>query len=200
MAVALVTALSGLLLGCVYGGISGYAGGTIDLTLMRVLDLFYTIPTLLLLIFLNVAFGEGMVGILLALSLEGMMTVARLVRGQVLQIKQADFVVAARALGASPTSILLRHVFPNLIGPIVVTLTFLIPANVMYEAFLSFIGLGVPPPYSSWGTLANEGWRGLLSHPHLIIFPGLAIFITMLAFNFLGGGLRDSLDPKGAVS
>jgi len=197
MVVALTTAISGLCLGCFVGGISGMSGGTVDVILMRGLEFFYTLPTLLVLICLNVVFGQGITGILIALSLEGMLTVARLVRGQVMQLKEADFVTAAKALGGSQVTILIKHIFPNLLGPILVTLTFLIPANIMYEAFLSFIGLGIPPPYSSWGTLANEGWRGLLSHPHLIFFPGFAIFITMLAFNFLGDGLRDILDPRG---
>jgi ABC-type dipeptide/oligopeptide/nickel transport system permease subunit len=198
MAVAFVTALSGLLLGCLYGGVAGMVGGKVDTVLMRALDLFYTVPTLLLLIFLNTLCGQGLTGILVALSLEGMLTVARLVRGQVLQIKQADFVSAAQALGASAGWILIKHLLPNLLGPIIVTVAFLIPTNVMYEAFLSFVGLGIQPPYSSWGTLANEGWRGLISHPHLIFFPGAAIFITMLAFNILGDGLRDALDPKAS--
>lgn len=197
IAVAFVTAISGLILGCLYGGVSGMAGKIVDTALMRLLDLFYTLPTLLVLIFLNVLFGQGMTGILVALSLEGTLTVARLVRGQVLQLKNADFVTAARALGATRRSILFKHLLPNLWGPIIVTLTFLIPSNVMYEAFLSFVGLGIQPPYSSWGTLANEGVRGLVSHPHLILFPGVAIFVTMLAFNFFGDGLRDALDPKG---
>jgi len=197
MAVALATAVSSLILGGLYGGISGMAGGVVDNVLMGILDFFYTLPTLLLLILLNVVFGQGLLGILIALSIEGMVTVARLVRGQVIQIRQSDFIAAARAIGASPPSILLKHILPNLVGPILVTLTFLIPTNIMYEAFLSFIGLGIQPPYSSWGTLSNEGWRGLLSYPHLILFPGAAIFITMLAFNFFGDGLRDALDPKG---
>jgi oligopeptide transport system permease protein len=197
MAVAVVTALSGLLLGCLYGGISGMAGGAIDTLMMRVLDLLFTIPTMLLMIFLNTLFGQSLFGVLVALSLEGMLTVARLVRGQVLQLKQADFVSAAHALGASQSSILIKHLFPNLVGPIIVTIAFLIPTNVMYEAFMSFVGVGIQPPFSSWGTLANEGWRGMVSHPHLILFPGAAIFITMLAFNLLGDGLRDALDPRG---
>lgn len=200
MTVAFVTAISGLLLGCFYGGVAGMCGGWVDATLMRFLDLLYTLPTLLVMIFLNMLFGQGIRGILVALSLESMNTVARLVRAQVLQLKKSEFVTAARALGAGPRSILVKHLLPNAIGPILVTLTFLIPSNVMYEAFLSFVGLGIQPPYSSWGTLSNEGWRGLMSYPHLILFPGLAIFITMLAFNFLGDGLRDAFDPKGAVN
>ncbi len=200
MSVALVTALSGLLLGSIYGAVSGICGGWVDKFLMRILDLLYTIPTLLLMIFLNVLVGRGLVGILVALSLESLCTVARLVRGQVMQLLNAEYITAARALGASSGSLWFKHLFPNLIAPLLVALTFLIPSNIMYEAFLSFVGLGVQPPLSSWGTLSNEGWRGLMSHPHLILFPGAAIFVTMLAFNFLGDGLSDALNPKGAAA
>jgi oligopeptide transport system permease protein len=197
MAVAFITAIAALFLGCLYGGIAGMSSGALDAFLMRTLDILYTIPTLLLLILLNVAFGEGLPGIIFALSLEGMMTVARLVRSQVKQLKEMDFVMAQRALGSSSFSILVKHIFPNAAGPILVTLTALIPSNIMYEAFLSFIGLGVPAPLSSWGTLSNEGWRGMLSYPHLILFPGIAIFVSMLAFQFLGDSLRDAFDVKG---
>jgi len=200
MSVALVTALSGVVLGCLYGAVSGICGGIVDMLLMRILDLLYTIPTLLLMIFLNVLVGRGIKGILVALSLESLCTVARLVRGQVMQLLNAEYITAARALGASSMSLWFRHLLPNLVAPMIVALTFLIPSNIMYEAFLSFVGLGVQPPLSSWGTLSNEGWRGLMSHPHLILFPGAAIFVTMLAFNFLGDGVSDALNPKGVVS
>ncbi len=199
MSVALVTALSGVILGSLYGAVAGICGGVVDIMLMRLLDLLYTIPTLLLMIFLNVLVGRGIKGILVALSLESMCTVARLVRGQVMQLLNAEYITAARALGASSVSLWFRHLFPNLVAPMLVALTFLIPSNIMYEAFLSFVGLGVQPPLSSWGTLSNEGWRGLMSHPHLILFPGAAIFVTMLAFNFLGDGMSDALNPKGEV-
>ena len=149
LAVALVTAVIGTILGALYGGLAGMVGGKIDAALMRGLDFFYTLPTLLLIIFINAVLGQGLFGILVALSLEGVMTIARLVRGQVLQLKGQEFVVAAEALGASRTSILVKHLIPNIFAPLVVTLTYLIPANIMYEAFLSFVGLGIQPPYSS---------------------------------------------------
>ncbi|MBI4405095.1 MAG: ABC transporter permease [Deltaproteobacteria bacterium] len=196
MLVAFITAAAGLILGSLYGTVAALGGKQIDTALMRLLDFAYCLPTLLLLILLNMLFGQGLVGIVAAISLEGMCTVARLVRGQVLQLKQMDFVLASLALGSSRSSLFCRHLLPNLIPPLIVTLTFLIPSNIMYEAFLSFIGLGIQPPYSSWGTLANEGWRGMLSHPHLILFPGTAIFVTMLAFHFLGDGIRVAFDPQ----
>lgn len=136
-----------------------------------------------------------MTGILFALSIVGWVSLARLVRGQVLQARELLFVEGATAMGASPSRILSRHIFPNILGPIVVMLTFQIPSNILFESFLSFVGLGLQPPFSSWGVLANDGWRAK-SSPHLIIFPGLALFLTMLAFNLFGDGLRDALDPK----
>jgi len=198
LSVALFTALSGLVLGCLYGSMAGLFGGVIDSAMMRVLDVLYTVPTLLLLIFLNVLFGEGLTGILVALSIEGWMTIARLVRGEVLRLKHQEFITAARALGVTGVPLFLKHFLPNLVAPMLVALTLLIPTNIMYEAFLSFIGLGVRPPHTSWGSLANEGWRGLKDHPHLILFPGLAIFLTMLCFQFLGDGVKAKLDRRAA--
>lgn len=194
--VALFTAVSALVVGGLYGAVAGLAGGRWDTWLMRALDLFYSLPSLLLLIFINAALGQGLTGILVALSLEGMLTVARLVRAQVLSLKTAEFVIAALALGQTRKGVLFKHLLPNLLGPLLVTLTFLIPSNIMYEAFLSFIGLGIPAPYSSWGTLTNEGWRGLHAYPHLLLFPGLAIFLSMVSFQTLGEGLRQALDPR----
>lgn len=198
--VAFITTAAGLILGSGLGALAGIFGGWIDHSLMRLIDFLYTLPTLLVLIVLNVLFGEGLMGIFVALSLEATLQIARLVRGLVLQMKQWDFVTAAHALGAGRFYILRRHLVPHLTGPVLVAIAWLIPSNMMYEAFLSFIGLGIRPPLSSWGTLANEGWRGLMSYPHLILFPGLAIFVTMLLFHFVGDGLRLALDPKGAQS
>jgi ABC-type dipeptide/oligopeptide/nickel transport system permease subunit len=130
------------------------------------------------------------------LGMVSWVTQARLVRGQVLQVKEFPFVESARAMGVKHPRIIVRHILPNIWGPMIVSLTFQIPTNIMSESFLSFIGLGLQPPYSSWGTLASEGFRGMRSFPHLIIFPGLALFVTMLAFNYLGDGLRDLLDPQ----
>ncbi|MGB3940543.1 MAG: ABC transporter permease [Candidatus Manganitrophaceae bacterium] len=195
MAVSLLTALSALVLGTFYGALSGYLGGKIDNVMMRAVDVLYALPDLLLIILITVVIGRGMVGIFLALSLVGWITVARLIRGEVLRLKELAYVEGARATGATHRRILFRHILPNTLGVLIVTLTFRIPAAILAESTLSFIGLGLTPPAASWGTLANEGWKGLKFYPHLILFPSLAIFITMLAFNFLGDGLRDALDP-----
>lgn len=202
MAVSLMTAISALLFGTLYGAISGYAGGKTDNVMMRAVDVTYALPDLLLIILITVIIGRGALGIFLALSLVGWVTVARLIRGEVLRLKELSYVEAARALGARRRRILLRHILPNTVGVLIVTLTFRIPSAILAESTLSFIGLGLTPPAASWGTLANEGWKALKFYPHLIIFPALAIFITMLAFNFLGDALRDLLDPsrKGASS
>lgn len=206
MAVGIFTSLISLVIGAIYGAISGWVGGKLDSFMMRIVDILYSIPTMVLLILVKVIFDavnifsdpelKALTGILLALSLVGWVTLARVVRGQVLQVKQMTYVEAARALGANPFWIVIKHVMPNILGPIVVLLTFQIPSNILFESFLSFIGLGLQPPFSSWGVLASSGWQTMRSYPHLIIFPSFAIFTTMLAFNFLGDGLRDALDPQ----
>lgn len=204
--VGVLTALFALVLGTLTGAVAGYRGGWIDHLLMRIVDLFYIFPSLLLAILLMVALGagaagqgggDGTFGIILALGLVAWVTQARLVRGQVLQARELSYVESARALGARGPVILFRHILPNILGPIIVSVTFQIPSNILAESFLSFIGLGIQPPNSSWGTLANEGFRAMRSYPHLILFPGAVLFFTMLAFNYLGDGLRDVLDPKG---
>lgn len=196
MAVGIVTALVSVLLGTFWGAVSGYSGGWIDGLMMRVVDIIYIFPSLLFAILLMVLIGQGLFGIVLALSFVGWVTIARLVRGQVLLVKEMLHVEAARAVGVNSFRIILRHILPLIWGPVIVALTFQIPTNIMSESFLSFIGLGLQPPMSSWGTLANEGWRGMRSYPHLIFFPGLVLFLTMLSFQFLGDGLRDWLDPR----
>ncbi|MGZ3696635.1 MAG: ABC transporter permease, partial [Bdellovibrionota bacterium] len=178
------------------GGLAGYYGGWVDAVVMRVVDLFYIFPSLLLAILLMLLLGRGVTGIFLAIGITAWVTQARLVRAQILQAREFAYVESARALGVKNTRIILRHILPNLWGPIIVSLTMQIPTNIMAESFLSFIGLGLQPPFSSWGTLANEGFRAMKSFPHLIIYPGGVLFITMLAFNYLGDGLRDALDPK----
>jgi len=206
IAVGIFTAVISLLMGTVYGAVSGWFGGKIDSLMMRMVDILYSIPALVLLVLAKVTIesldtfkdpeARALFSIFGALSIYGWMGMARIVRGQVLQAKQMQYIEAARSLGISSPSIVIRHIVPNILGPIIVTLTFQIPANVMFESFLSFIGLGLQPPYSSWGVLANEGWRSLRTFPHLIISPGIAIFLTMLAFNLFGDGLRDAFDPK----
>ena len=196
MAVGIITASCSLIVGTIYGSISGYAGGRLDNLMMRTVDILYTFPSLLLIILVMLIFGKGLIGIFFGLTIVGWVDVSRIVRGSVLQVKEMSFVEAARSIGVNNVFIVFRHILPNILGPIIVTLTFEIPAAILSESFLSFIGLGLQPPFSSWGTLANDGFQAFKSFPHLIIFPGTAIFLTVLAFNLLGDGLRDALDPK----
>ncbi|MCC7441247.1 MAG: ABC transporter permease [Bdellovibrionales bacterium] len=196
LAVGITTALSALLLGTLTGSLAGYFGGGIDRVVMRIVDVFYIFPVLLMAILLTLIFGRGFSGIFVALSLATWVFQARLVRSLYLQARELPYVESARAVGATHASIMYRHILPNLWGPILVALTYQIPANILSESFLSFIGLGLQPPLSSWGTLANEGFRAMRSYPHLILFPGVVLFLAMLAFNYVGDGLRDAVDPK----
>jgi oligopeptide transport system permease protein len=195
LAVGVFTALFALLMGTLTGAISGWCGGWVDRALMRVVDFFYIFPALLIAILLTVFLGRGFGGIFVAIALTSWVSQARLVRGLVLQACGQPYVEAAQALGLRASRILLRHILPNIAGPVIVSLSFQIPTNILAESFLSFIGLGLQPPYSSWGTLANEGFRAIQSYPHLILYPGGALFLTALAFNYLGDALRDVLDP-----
>jgi oligopeptide transport system permease protein len=196
LAVGFFTAVFSLVIGSIYGAISGYAGGKVDLVMMRVADILYALPSLLVTVLLMLVVGRGPLGIFLALGIVGWVGEARLVRGQVLQAREMLYVESARSLGLGSFRILFQHIFPNILGPVIVSLTFGIPQNIMAESFLSFVGLGLEPPYASWGTLANEGWRAYRTYPYLIFFPGIVLFFTILAFNFLGDGLRDALDPQ----
>ncbi len=200
LSVGIFTAILSLVLGSATGAIAGYFGGKWDRMLMMVVDIFYILPMLLLAILLTLLLGRGFVGIFLAIGLTTWVSQARLVRALVLQERELPYVEAGRAIGLTQLKLLFRHILPNLSGPMIVALTFQIPNNILTESFLSFVGLGLQPPYSSWGTLANEGFRGIQSYPHLLIFPGLALFITMLAFQFLGDALRDYLDPKKGIT
>lgn len=206
MAVGVVTAILSLLIGTVYGAISGWFGGWADGVLMRSIDILDSIPSIVLLILVKLVFEsfdiidnpefKALTGMLIALSLTSWVSLARVVRGQVLQVKQMAYVESARAMGASSLRMVVQHILPNIVGPVIVLLTFQIPSNILAESFLSFLGLGLQPPYSSWGVLANDGWRSLSTYPHLMISPGVAIFVAMLAFNLLGDGLRDAFDPQ----
>jgi oligopeptide transport system permease protein len=196
LSVGIITAFCSLMIGTIYGSISGYIGGHMDNIMMRIVDILYTFPSLLLIILITLLFGKGVIGIFVALTIVGWVSVSRIVRGQILQVKEMAFVEAARSIGTGHAAIVLRHILPNIIGPIIVTLTFEIPAAILSESFLSFIGLGLKPPFSSWGTLANDGFQAFKSFPNLIIFPGFAIFFTVLSFNLLGDGMRDAFDPK----
>ncbi len=190
-----------VIMGIVYGGFAGYFGGTIDSLLMRFADFVVALPFLLFMILFKIAFGigpgeSGIFPMLIALVLLLWPATARLVRGQVLQIREQGYIEAARLLGAKPHYLILRHIIPNTMGVILVTLTFAVPAAIFTEAFLSFIGMGVAPPTPSWGSMCNEGVKTMLSHPHELIFPAVFISITVLAFNLLGDGLTEALDSR----
>jgi len=198
--VGLGTALIALIIGTTYGLIAGFTGGNWDHFMMRIVDIFYGLPDMLIFILLSLLLGRNIGGLLIALGLVSWVRFARIARGQVLQAKEFLFVEGATALGASRRRVLLRHILPNIFGPIIVTLTFSIPSAILAESTLSFIGIGINDPYSSWGTswgtLAQDGYRAMRTYPHVIAFPAAAIFLTILAFNTLGNGLRDLLDPK----
>jgi len=195
--VAFVASLANLLIGAVYGSIAGYEGGLIDILMMRFVDILTSIPLLLYVILIMVMVGNrGLWTIIIALGSVYWINMARLVRGQVLSLKKQEFVLAARALGVKKRSIISRHLIPNAIGPIIISMTMMIPRAIFTEAFLSFIGLGVSAPMASWGTLSENAISTFMSFPYQLFFPSIAIAITMLSFNFLGDGLRDALDPR----
>lgn len=196
LSIGLVASLLNLIIGVVYGGIAGYSGGWIDSILMRIIDILYGIPLLLYVILLMVVLGPGLKSIFIALGLVYWLQMARIVRGQILALKNQEYVIAAKITGAESWRILFRHLIPNSMGPIIVTMTLAIPEAIFTEAFLSFIGLGVAAPMASWGVMASEGVASLRSYPFQLFFPGVAICLTMLSFNFLGDGLRDALDPR----
>jgi len=201
MAVGIGTALIALVIGSAYGLISGFIGGNLDHLMMRLVDIFYGLPDMLIFILLSLLFGRNIGGLLIALGLVSWVRFARIARGQVLQAKEFLFVEGARAMGASRRRIILHHILPNILGPIIVTLSFSIPAAILAESTLSFIGLGINDPYSAWGTswgsLAQDGWRAMRTYPHILFFPAAAIFLTILAFNTLGNALSDLLNPRG---
>ena len=197
--VGVFSTLIALVIGTVYGTISAYVGGKTDNLMMRVVDVVFALPDLLMIILITVLMGRGVTGVFIALTMVSWVTIARLVRGEVLRIKEYPFILAAKALGASHFRIMLREIFPNILGILVVTLSFRIPVAILAESTLSFIGLGIAPPASSWGTLASDGWTAIKLYPHLILLPSLAIFFTILSFNFLGEGLREYLDPRAQI-
>ncbi len=194
-AVGLLATLVSLLIGVTYGSIAGFAGGSWDRLMMRAVDILYGLPFMFFVIILVVLFGRNIFNLFVALGAVQWLTMARIVRGQVLSLKVRDFVLSAQALGASGPRLLLRHLLPNAVGAIIVYATLTVPAVMLEEAFLSFLGLGVQPPMASWGSLASEGAAAMESYPWLIVFPGLALSLTLLALNFVGDGLRDALDP-----
>lgn len=198
LAVGLVATLVALCIGVVYGTVAGYAGGALDAVMMRVVDILYALPFTIFVILLTVFFGRSLVLLFAAIGAVEWLTMARIVRGQVRGIRQLEFIEAAEALGLPRGRILLRHILPNVLGPVIVYTTLTIPAVMLLEAFLSFLGLGVQPPDASWGTLIGEGAKGMEEFPWLLVFPGLALALTLFSFNFLGDGLRDALDPRAS--
>lgn len=196
LSIGLVASLINVCIGVLYGGIAGLAGGRTERIMMHIVDVLYSIPMLLYVILLMVVFRPGLLNIYLALGISYWLNMARIVRGQILSLKQQDYVLAARSCGTSTWHILRRHMIPNCVGPIIVTLTLSIPDAIFTEAFLSFIGLGVSAPMASWGVLASEGINSMRSFPFQLFFPAAALSLTMLGFMFLGDGLRDALDPQ----
>ena len=199
--IGIVAPLLFVAIGLAYGGLAGYSGGRVDNLMMRFADFVIALPFLLFMILFKVAFGlgageSGVGPMLLALVLLSWPATARLVRGQVLQIREEAYIAASRLMGASAPYLILRHMLPNVMGVLLVSLTFAIPTAIFIEAFLSFIGMGVVPPTPSWGSMCNDGIRTMLSHPHELIFPAVFISITVLAFNLLGDGLRDAMDAR----
>lgn len=194
--VGIVAALIDLLIGVLWGGIAALVGGRIDSMMMSIANILNAIPYLLVVIMLMVVMGSGLFPIIVALTFIGWIGMARIVRGQLMQLREQEFILAAIALGASSRRILFKHLIPNAMGPIIVTMTLTIPAAIFTEAFLSFLGLGVQAPIASWGTMASEGLPAMRYYPWRLFFPAVFISLTMLAFNLVGDGLRDALDPK----
>ena len=194
--VGITAALIDMGLGIMWGGIAGFAGKRLDNFMMRCADILYSLPYLLVVILLLVIMGPGLLSILVAMTIIGWITMARVVRGQVLQLKEQEFVQSAIILGADFKRILFKHILPNAMGPILVTLTLTVPTAIFAEAFLSFLGLGVQAPVASWGTLASDGMAAMEYYPWRLFFPALFISSTILAFNWLGEGLRDAFDVR----
>ncbi|MGD1084702.1 MAG: ABC transporter permease subunit [Verrucomicrobiota bacterium] len=196
--VAFCATLVSLTIGVLYGAISGFVGGKLDMVLMRVVDILYSLPFVIFVILLMVFYGQKIILLFVAIGAVSWLTMARIVRGQVMSLKQREFVEAAHALGLSRRRIILRHIIPNLLGPIIVFTTLTIPDVILLESFLSFLGLGVQPPHSSWGVLIKEGAEVMEEYPWLLLYPGLIMALTLFSFNFLGDGLRDALDVRGS--
>jgi oligopeptide transport system permease protein len=187
-----------LCIGVLWGTIAGYLGGRTDALMMRFVDILYALPFTIFIILLMVVFGRSMLLLFLAIGAVEWLTMARIVRGQVISIKRQEFIEAAVAMGLSRRRIIYRHLIPNVSGPIIVYTTLTIPSVILLESFLSFLGLGVQPPQSSWGLLISYGVETMEEYPWLLIFPGFVLSVTLFSLNFLGDGLRDALDPRSA--
>jgi oligopeptide transport system permease protein len=196
LAVGILAALIAAVLGTIYGAVSSYAGGLVDSLLMRVVDILYALPYMFLVIILVTILGQSLVLLFVALGAVGWLLTARVVRGQVMSLKEQDFVLAARSLGTSGRDIVFRHLIPNTLGPVIVTFTLTVPSMILQEAFLSFLGLGVQPPHPSLGSLINDGANQMLVFWWTLVFPGGVMAVLLFALNFLGDGVRDALDPR----
>jgi oligopeptide transport system permease protein len=198
LAVGFIATSVALIIGVLWGTISGYLGGRIDMVMMRIVDILYALPFIIFIILLMVVFGRSMLLLFMAIGAVEWLTMARIVRGQVLGIRRQEYIEAALSMGLSTPTILRRHVIPNTLGPVIVYATLTIPQVMLLEAFLSFLGLGIQPPQSSWGLLISYGAETMEDYPWMLIFPGLALSTTLFSLNFLGDGLRDALDPKAS--
>ena len=194
--IGITAAIIDLVIGVTWGAISGLIGGRLDDIMMRIADVLTAVPYLLVVIILLVVLQPGLLPMIIALSITGWVNMARIVRGEVLSIKNQEYVLAARTLGAGTKHIIMKHLIPNALGAILVTMTLTIPTAIFTESFLSYLGLGVPAPMASWGTMASEGNNALETAPWRLIFPAIFISVTIFAFNAVGDGLRDALDPK----
>ena len=196
LALAFVASFVSLSIGVAYGAIAGYLGGACDEIMMRIVDILYSLPYIFFVIILMSVFGRNFILLFIAIGAVEWLTMARIVRGQTLSLRRKEFVEAARAAGLTAPQIVLRHIVPNLAGPVIVYLTLTIPGIILAESFLSFLGLGVQEPLTSWGRLISEGAQELENAPWLLLFPAGFMCITLICFNFVGDGLRDALDPK----
>lgn len=198
LAVGFIATSVALLIGVTWGAIAGYVGGRTDAVMMRLVDILYALPFMIFIVLLMVVFGRNVVLLFLAIGAVEWLTMARIMRGQVQSLRQQEFVEAAVSLGLSPATIIRRHLIPNALGPIIVYTTLTIPSVMLLEAFLSFLGLGIQPPQTSWGLLISYGAETMEEYPWLLIYPGLTLTITLFSLNFLGDGLRDALDVRGS--
>ena len=198
LAVGFIATAVALLIGVTWGAVAGYVGGRVDAVMMRIVDILYALPFMIFIVLLMVVFGRNVLLLFLAIGAVEWLTMARIMRSQVQSLRQQEFVEAAISLGLSPAAIIHRHVIPNALGPIIVYTTLTIPSVMLLEAFLSFLGLGIQPPQTSWGLLISYGAETMEEYPWLLIFPGLALTTTLFSLNFLGDGLRDALDVRGS--
>ena len=198
LAVGFVATAVALLIGVTWGAIAGYAGGRVDAVMMRLVDILYALPFMIFIVLLMVVFGRNLLLLFLAIGAVEWLTMARIMRGQVQSLRQQEFVEAAVSLGLSPAAIITKHLIPNALGPVIVYTTLTIPSVMLLEAFLSFLGLGIQPPQTSWGLLISYGAETMEEFPWLLIFPGAALTLTLFALNFLGDGLRDALDVRSS--